>query len=113
VKKQEVENDLLDQEEVSVEVNQNDENLATFGESVRWKEGLKVLLKVQSLEADDQVLLIDQDSTRTVFTSSAKGNLEMEIPILKPGFIRLEIWRDFHPMTSIMPALITNPIWFD
>lgn len=113
VKKQEIENDLLDLEEVTDESNLNNENLATFGETVDWIEGLKVLLKVQSLEADDQVRLIDQDNSHTVFTTPTKGNLVMEIPILKSGFIRLEIWRDFHPMTSIMPALVSNPIWFD
>jgi len=30
-----------------------------------------------------------------------------------PGYWRLEVWRTFFSFLPPMPALVTNPIWFD
>jgi hypothetical protein len=85
----------------------------SYGDSLGWEAGLTAALAVQNLEQGDEIRLIDQDGSRTLFSADRKGDLTMEIPILKPGYLRLEIWRHFFSILPQMPALVTNPIWID
>ena len=86
---------------------------ATFGDSVSWREGLTANLEVVGLEKGDELRLIDQDSQQLLFTAASQGKLSLQLPIVKPGYIRLEIWRNFFSILPILPALVSTPIWFD
>ena len=85
----------------------------TYGDSLRWREGLEARLHAFGLEAGDQVKLIDQDGERTLFSAPSQGTWQAAQPVSKPGYIRLEIWRTFFPGLPMLPALVTNPIWFE
>ena len=85
----------------------------TYGDSLRWREGLEARLHAFGLEAGDQVKLIDQDGERTLFSAHSQGTWQAAQPVSKPGYIRLEIWRTFFPGLPMLPALVTNPIWFE
>ena len=85
----------------------------TYGDSVRWRKGLEACLHAFGLEAGDQVKLIDQDGERTLFSAPSQGTWQAAQPVSKPGYIRLEIWRTFYPGLPMLPALVTNPIWFE
>ncbi len=86
---------------------------ATYGVIKHWREGLQATLNAFALEACDQIRLIDQDGSRILFDAPQKGDWQSNLKVMKPGYIRLEIWRTFFPGLPSMPALVTNPIWFD
>ena len=86
---------------------------ATYGVIKTWHEDLVGQLQAIALEAGDQIRLIDQDGERILFDSPQKGDWQTSITVDKPGYIRLEVWRSFFPGLPMLPALVTNPIWFE
>ena len=86
---------------------------ATYGVIKTWREDLVGQLQAIALEAGDQIRLIDQDGERILFDSPQKGDWQTSITVDKPGYIRLEVWRSFFPGLPMLPALVTNPIWFE
>lgn len=85
----------------------------TYGDVLPWHPGQEVLIEASGLEAGDQIRLIDQDGDKTLLTSPEDGEWQLAIPVEKPGYLRFEIWRTFFPGLPTVPALVTNPIWFD
>ncbi len=85
----------------------------TFGASLAWREGMQASLKGLALEKGDVIRLITQETTQDIFTAPEKGNFETSLPVTGPGYWRLEVWRTFFSFLPAMPALITNPIWFE
>lgn len=77
-----------------------------------WQGNCRQLQAI-ALEAGDQIRLIDQDGERILFDSPQKGDWQTSITVDKPGYIRLEVWRSFFPGLPMLPALVTNPIWFE
>jgi hypothetical protein len=84
----------------------------TFGCICPLHKDLKVNLSAKGLETGDQIKLIDQDGERLLFTSPAKGEWRYEFLKETAGYIRLEVWRTFFPGIPMLPALVSNPIWF-
>ena len=85
----------------------------TFGASLAWREGMQASLKGMALEKGDVIRLITRETTQDIFTAPEKGNFETSMPVTGPGYWRLEVWRTFFSFLPAMPALITNPIWFE
>ena len=85
----------------------------TFGASLAWREGMQASLRGMSLEKGDVIRLITRETTQDIFTAPEKGNFETSLPVTGPGYWRLEVWRTFFSFLPAMPALITNPIWFE
>ena len=85
----------------------------TYGASLSWREGLQARLKGLALEKGDVIRLVTQDSSLDVFTAPENGDFETILPVTSPGYWRLEVWRTFFSFLPPMPALVTNPIWFD
>jgi len=85
----------------------------TFGASLAWREGMQASLKGLALEKGDVIRLITQETTQDIFTAPEKGNFETSLPVTGPGYWRLEVWRTFFNFLPAMPALVTNPIWFE
>jgi len=85
----------------------------TFGASLAWREGMQASLKGLALEKGDVIRLITQETTQDIFTAPEKGNFETSLPVTGPGYWRLEVWRTFFSFLPAMPALVTNPIWFE
>jgi len=86
---------------------------ATYGSILNFHPDLKAQIHATALEAGDQIKIIDQDGERLLFSSPGKGNWSYELPILKAGYLRIEVWRTFFPGVPLLPALVTNPIWLD
>ncbi len=85
----------------------------TYGASLAWRQGMQATLKGLALEKGDVIRLITQEGTQDVLTAPEKGNFETTLPVTSPGYWRLEVWRTFFSFLPPMPALVTNPIWFD
>ena len=67
---------------------------------------------VEGLRAGDVVRVVTGNSSDTVFTAVVDGNLEMSHQLSSPGFARVEVLRAFLPGLPMLPALISNPIYF-
>ncbi len=85
----------------------------TFGASLAWREGMQASLKALALEKGDIIRLITQEGAKDIFTAPEKGDFETSLLVTGPSYWRLEVWRTFYSFLPPMPALITNPIWFD
>jgi len=85
----------------------------TYGASLTWREGLQASLKGVALEKGDTIRLVTREGTQDIFTAPEKGDFQTHLPVLGPGYWRLEVWRTFYSFLPPMPALLTNPIWFD
>ena len=53
------------------------------------------------------------DENFNVILNPEKGDFETSLAVTAPGYWRLEVWRTFFSFLPPMPALVTNPIWFD
>jgi hypothetical protein len=85
---------------------------ALLGDSLPWREGLKLSLRLDGLYAGDEVRLVGKTISQTVFKAQKSGLLELETPVLEAGFLRLELWRTLYAGVPALPLLISNPIWF-
>jgi len=52
-------------------------------------------------------------SSDVLFTLPADGDIDLTYQMAAPGFVRVEILRAFLPGLPLLPALISNPIYFD
>ncbi len=85
----------------------------TYGASLAWREGIQASLKGVALENGDVIRLVTSQGSQDILTAPEKGDFETSLPVSEPGYWRLEVWRTFFSFLPPMPALITNPIWFD
>jgi len=83
-----------------------------IGDTVSLADTSEVMLTASGLLAGDVVKVVTQKSSEAVYTSETDGRLEYEIGVAESGFVRVEIWRAFLPGLPMLPALITNPIYF-
>jgi len=72
-----------------------------------------VRIDLEGLEKGDVVRLVNKEESIDLFTAPSAGAFQAEHPITGPGFVRLEVWRTFLPGIPALPALLSNPIYFD
>jgi hypothetical protein len=85
---------------------------AMMGDSVRWTENLMLEIHAEGLEKGDVIRLISADNASPILDSPNKGDFSTSLLVEKPGFLRVEILRAFLPGLPLLPALISNPIYF-
>ncbi len=83
-----------------------------MGDQVSWQETRELTFRVEGLLKGDVVRVVTAAATDAVFTAATDGALEMIYAMQEPGFARLEVLRAFLPGLPMLPALITNPIYF-
>ena len=86
---------------------------AGIGNSTPWEETSSIYIEAQGLLKGDVLRLITAEKTTNLLKSPEDGQFCITLPVAKPGFIRVEILRAFLPGIPPLPALISNPIWFD
>ncbi len=86
---------------------------AIMGDSVALANVNKVEGKITGLLAGDVVRLVTNAKTEMLINSPADGFFEFSYTMETRGFARLEVLRAFLPGVPLLPALITNPIYFD
>ncbi len=70
-------------------------------------------VSVKGLKAGDVIRLIGATEQIDLFQAPFDGEAELMAPVPGPGFLRVEIYRTFLPGVPPLPALISNPIYFD
>ena len=86
---------------------------AMMGDSLKFDEVNKVNCKVANLLTGDVVRVVTNVKSEVLLTSPTDGFVELSYEMQSPGFARVEVLRSFLPGLTMLPALITNPIYFD
>jgi hypothetical protein len=86
---------------------------AIMGDSRVFEQGQVVNLDFYGLQQGDVLKLITTDDIVDLFTAPTAGEYQSELPVAGPGFMRVEVWRTFLPGIPPLPALVSNPIYFD
>jgi hypothetical protein len=86
---------------------------ATLGDSVPFSRCKEIQIKVSDIKAGDVLQVVTAQGIYPVLKAELGGKWEGGYTLERPGFIRLEILRSFIPGLPLLPALISNPIYFD
>lgn len=85
---------------------------AIMGDQVDWSETRELQIRLDNLSVGDEVRVVTSEGPETLFKVSSDGCLNLEYQMNKPGFARLEVHRTFLPGLPMLPALLSNPIYF-
>ncbi len=86
---------------------------AIMGDSVSWKEMQELQITVDDLKSGDVARLITRDNSEVLFQAPEAGNFKGSYQMAAPGFARVEVLRAFLPGVPMIPAVLSNPIYFD
>jgi hypothetical protein len=86
---------------------------ALLGDSVSFSKVKEIRIAVSGLLAGDVVQVVTGTGSKVLVKASAPGDWQGTYTMDAPGFARVEIMRGFLPGLPLLPALISNPIYFD
>jgi hypothetical protein len=86
---------------------------AILGDTVAWPETRTLRLALDGLEPGDVVRLVTPRGATALLEAPAAGRFEAGCAVDGPGFARVEVLRAFLPGIPRLPALISNPIYFE
>lgn len=86
---------------------------AIVGGRVDWHDIKEAQLSVTGLLAGDVVRVVTADGTDVLLQANAPGQFSGRYSMSAPGFARVEVLRPFLPGVPLLPALISNPIYFE
>lgn len=84
-----------------------------LGDTVSWPQVKELRITVDGLVKGDLVRLVTLQGGANLFEAPASGRFETSCIIEAPGFARLEVLRAFLPGIPRLPALLSNPIYFE
>jgi len=86
---------------------------AVLGDSVEFSRVRQIEFKVSGLIAGDVVQVVTAQGNSPLLTAETNGDIHAAYSMKAAGFARIEILRSFLPGLPLLPALISNPIYFD
>ena len=86
---------------------------AILGDSVPFPEVKEMRIAVSGLLAGDVVQVATGRGSTPILEAEADGRYEGVYHMEEAGFARVEILRGFVPGLPLLPALLSNPIYFD
>ncbi len=86
---------------------------AIMRDTLPWSQGAQLKSHVTGLLRGDVLRVVTGQGSENQFEAPANGSYQGEYSVSAPGFARVEILRAFLPELPLLPALITNPIYFD
>lgn len=86
---------------------------AIIGDSVPWVESRELRIQAAGLGEGDLLRVVTASGAEDLLVAPSAGQAEVVFPLPGPGFARVEIWRTFIPGVPQLPALLSNPIYFD
>jgi hypothetical protein len=86
---------------------------AILGDSVEFSEVRQLELTARGLLAGDVVQVVTGNGSAPIVKAETGGDVHAEYIIEAAGFARIEVLRSFLPGLPLLPALISNPIYFD
>lgn len=86
---------------------------AILGDTVQWSEIKQTTLRAGGLLAGDVLRVVTGTGNQVLLQAPTPGDVSVSYTMPAPGFVRIEILRAFLPALPMLPALISNPIYFD
>jgi hypothetical protein len=86
---------------------------AGMGDSVRWSACRELCVRAAGLAGGDVVRVVTGTGAVVLCTAPENGDLETTWVMEGPGFARVEILRAFLPGVPLVPAALSNPVYFD
>jgi hypothetical protein len=86
---------------------------AILGDSVPWSEVKELHIAADGLLAGDILRVVTAHSSEPILQAPSTGRFSTAYAMQAPGFARIEILRSFLPGLPMLPALISNPIYFE
>lgn len=84
-----------------------------MGDSVMWQDVQEMQIRARGLLTGDVLRVVTGRSADVLFKAPTDGDVELIYKMDAPGFARVEILRAFLPGLPMLPALLSNPIYFD
>lgn len=86
---------------------------AIIGDSLPWPGTRELEISLDGLLSGDVVRVVTAQNAPPVLQAPSAGRFQAAVPVEGPGFARVEVLRSFLPGIPLLPALISNPIWFE
>jgi hypothetical protein len=86
---------------------------AILGDSVEFSRVKQIEYKVSRLLAGDVVQVVTKQGSTPVLKAETDGEMRGGYVMEAAGFAFIEVLRSFLPGLPLLPALISNPIYFD
>ena len=86
---------------------------AILGDSVPFSRVKEVQITASGLLAGDVLQVVTAGGGTSILKAETPGNFRGVYTMATAGFARVEILRGFLPGLPLLPALISNPIYFD
>jgi len=83
------------------------------GDSVPFPTVKEIQITASGLLAGDVLQVVTGRGSTPILTAETNGEFQGTYTVDSPGFARVEILRGFVPGLPLLPALISNPIYFD
>ncbi len=83
------------------------------GDTVSWDTTRELEFTLNGLEAGDVLRVVTGATTETLLQAPAPGSWKGRYRMQAPGFARVELLRAFLPGLPLLPALLSNPVWFE
>ena len=84
-----------------------------MGDSVAFADEREIQFTADGLLAGDVLQVVTSRENIPLLKAEADGKFQGSYTLDSPGFARIEILRAFVPGLPLLPALISNPIYFD
>lgn len=86
---------------------------ATLGDSVPFTEIHEMHIMVRDLKRGDVLQMVTSQGGTQLVKAETDGDYNGIFVMEAPGFARVEVLREFVPGVPMLPALISNPVYFD
>lgn len=86
---------------------------AIVGDTAPWPAVDELRIQAGGLLAGDVLRVVTSAGSEVIAEVPSAGQLSAAVPVTGPGFVRVEILRAFIPGIPKLPALISNPIYFE
>jgi hypothetical protein len=83
------------------------------GDSVPFSKVKEIQITASDLLAGDILKVVTTSGSTTILKAETAGSMQGTYTMEVAGFARVEILRGFLPGLPLLPALISNPIYFD
>ena len=85
----------------------------SWGTAWRGPRSGELRIKAGSLAKGDVIRVVTDKGAATLFTAPEDGDIDVPFVMDAPGFARVEILRAFIPGVPLLPAALSNPIYFE
>lgn len=86
---------------------------ALMGDSVSFANTREMQVTVKGLLKGDLVQVVTGSGAVPLIKAESAGSLDTTFKMTAPGFARLEVLRAFVPGLPLLPALLSNPVYFE